>query len=380
MSLRENPGTAISGGAHVVLLLAALISFSRAPRFDDASESVPVEMVSDQEFNQIMKGEKTAQQKAKPQQRVEKLADLAETKPVSPLPEAKTDVATPPPQAKREQDPGRDETKDIPTPPERSAIAPPPRPVEEPVKSAPKPEPVKPAAAAPAPVKPPPPDSAEAIEPKAAPSPKVPPKIEAKDQPATEPKPVERPKKLEPKFKPDEVAKLLDQTKPKDPPPKPTPKPKSGDEAADPIDKFDVGDISKFLNKDAPQRKAATGSELQQVASLGSPTASAAKMSPSLWGQLDGLLQEQYKRCWNYVGLGGLKYVPEIHVQYAEDGALIGQPSLLNPPSDPALRGLAESAVRAVRRCNPLRIPVQFQPYYDQWKGRIVRFDPEDML
>lgn len=380
MSLRENPGTAISGGAHVALLLAALISFSRAPRFDDANESVPVEMVSDQEFNQIMKGEKTAQQKAKPQQRVEKLADLAETKPVSPLPEAKTDIPTPPPQAKREQDPGRDETKDIPTPPERSAIAPPPRPVEEPVKPAPKPEPVKPVAAAPAPVKPPPPDSAEAIEPKPAPSPKVPPKIEAKEQPATEPKPVERPKKPEPKFKPDEVAKLLDQTKPKDPLPKPTPKPKSGDEAADPIDKFDVGGISKFLNKDAPQRKAATGAELQQVASLGSPTASAAKMSPSLWGQLDGLLQEQYKRCWNYVGLGGQKYVPEIHVQYAEDGALIGQPSLLNPPSDPALRGLAESAVRAVRRCNPLRIPAQFQPYYDQWKGRIVRFDPEDML
>jgi colicin import membrane protein len=59
---------------------------------------------------------------------------------------------------------------------------------------------------------------------------------------------------------------------------------------------------------------------------------------------------------------------------------LIGQPELLNPPSDPNLRSLADSALRAARRCNPLRIPAQYQPYYDQWKGRIVRFDPEDML
>jgi len=116
-------------------------------------------------------------------------------------------------------------------------------------------------------------------------------------------------------------------------------------------------------------------------ASPGSPAASAAKMSPSLWDQFDGLLEEQYKRCWNFAGLGGQqKYVPEIHVQYSPDGSLIGQPVLLNPPSDQNLRNLAESAIRAVRRCDPLRIPAQYQPYYDQWKGRIVRFDPEEML
>ncbi|WOJ89879.1 hypothetical protein RZS28_00760 [Methylocapsa polymorpha] len=181
------------------------------------------------------------------------------------------------------------------------------------------------------------------------------------------------------------MAKLLNQEKQKETPEKPVEKPiskpKSGDESAEPTQKFDPGDISRFLSKDAPQRKQSTGRELQQEASLGSPTASAAKMSPSLWSMLDGLLQEQYKRCWNYIGAAGQKkYVPEIHVQYAQDGSLIGQPSLLNPPSDPNLRNLAESALRAVRRCDPLHIPAQYQPYYDQWKGRIVRFDPEEML
>jgi colicin import membrane protein len=92
-------------------------------------------------------------------------------------------------------------------------------------------------------------------------------------------------------------------------------------------------------------------------------------------------MQDQYKQCWSYFGLGGQqRYVPEIRVQYAQDGSLIGQPALVNPPSDPNLRSLAESALRAVRKCNPMRIPAIYQPYYDQWKARVVRFDPQEML
>ena len=295
MSLPENPGMAISSGAHAVLLAAALLSFSHAPKFDDAQESIPVEMVSDQEFNQIMKGEKSAAKQAKPLQRAEKLAEIAETKPQSALPEAKTEALPPPPKAKREPDPGRDEAKDAPTPPERSAIIPPSRPPEPPVRpAAAKPEPVKATAAEPPPSlpKPPPIEAAEAIEPKPVRRPKIEhktePKLEAKQEALTEMKPVEPAKKVEPKFKPDQLAKLLDQEKQKNltekPSQKPLAKPKSGDENAEPTQKFDPGDISKFLNKESPQKRASTGRELQQVASLGAPTANAAKMSPSLWG------------------------------------------------------------------------------------------------
>ena len=64
----------------------------------------------------------------------------------------------------------------------------------------------------------------------------------------------------------------------------------------------------------------------------------------------------------------------------AQDGSLIGQPSLLNPPSDPNLKSLADSAIRAVNRCNPLEIPERFRPYYDQgYRQRVVRFDPKEM-
>src|ERR1700730_7905 len=347
MPLPENPGFAVSGGVHVGLLALALFSLSPSPQFDEAQESIPVEIFSAQQFNQIMKGEKTAAQ-VKPRQRAEKIAELAELNPQPSPSDAPKIVSAPPPPLKRQADPGQAEPKEVLKPLETA-------------KPAPKSELAKPSVALPP--KPP----VNAAEETAPPEP-------------AQPKPVEPPKKPAQKFKPDQLAKLLDQAKHKEKE-KPAAKPRSGDEAAEPQQKFDPGDIAKFLNKEVPQRKQASGHELSQVASLGSPTASAAKMSPSLWDQLDGLLQEQYKRCWNFAGLGGLqRYVPAVHVLYTQDGSLIGQPVLLNPPSDPNLRALAESAMRAVRRCDPLRIPSQYQLYYDQWKGRIVRFDPDEML
>ena len=307
-----------------------------------------------------MKGEKTAAE-VKPRQRAEKIAELAERNPQPSPSDAPKDVSAPPPQLKRQADPGQAEPQEAPKPPEHGTASPPPRPAQETAKPAPKSEQVK------ASVAPPPKPPVNEAEETAAPEP-------------AHPKPAEPPKKPAPKFKPDQLAKLLAQENQKEKQ-KSAAKPRSGEETADPQQQFDLGDIAKFLNKEAPRRKQASGHDLSQVASLGSPTASAAKMSPSLWNQLDGLLQEQYKRCWNFPGLGGQqKYIPEIHVQYTQDGSLIGQPELLNPPSDPNLRALAESAMRAVRRCDPLRIPSQYQAYYDQWKGRIVRFDPEEML
>jgi len=360
MLLSNRPGYVISGSAHAALLVATLLSFSQARKFDDAQESVPVEMVTDQQFNEVLKGEKTAKD-VKPVPKADKVAEITETKPLPPVAEAKQDIPVPPPPLKRELDPGEAETRDVPTPPQRAAELTPP----QPPKAELKPQPVK-TPAPPAPEKPPMEDAEAEI-----------PKPPRRPDP-----PKEQPKKEEPQFKPDQLAKLLDKEKEKDqqkPVEKPVAKPKSGDETEQ-THSFNLSDISKLLSREPPQRKASTGSQLQQVASLGAPNANAAKMSPSMWGQLDALLQDQYKQCWSYIGLSNQpKYIPEIQVEYAQDGSLIGQPSLMNPPSDPVSRNLAESALRAVRRCNPLHIPALYQPFYDQWKGRIVRFDPDEM-
>lgn len=359
MALPENPGLAVSIGAHTAFLALALLSFSRAPQPGDMQETIPVAIISGDQLSEIMHGEKTAPQ-VRPIQRAEKIAEKNELSSQPSPSDARRDISQSPSSEKRQNDPGQAEIDEA-HPAQHSAAPAPPRPSKQTAQAGQESEAAK-QSVPPPPVQP----DDDAIAAAAKPSP---------------PKELARPaKKPEPKFKPDQVAKLLDQEKQKEKQ-KPAAKPKSGDEAIEARRKFDLGDIAKFLNKEQPQRKQASGHEFSQLASLGSPTASAAKMSLSLWDQLDGLLQEQYKRCWNFIGRSGQqKYVPEIHVQYTPEGALIGEPQLLNPPSDPNLRALAESAMRAVRRCDPLRIPAQFQPYYEQWRGRIVRFDPEEML
>jgi colicin import membrane protein len=384
INLRE-PGVAVSAAAHVALLAATLIVFADTKKFDDAPESIPVEMISDQQFSQIMKGEKTAKQ-VQPKQKAEKIAEVTETKPTPPVAEAKRDVPTPPPPLKRVPDPGEDDKPELkpepPMPPQRVASLPPIP--EPPPRPEPKPEPIKPVAKAEPPKAeaPPEPDDrkdAEVIKPQPVPRPKI---AEAPKDPAP-PRPVEKPKEPAPP-KLDEVAKLLEKKKLEEKiaaakeTPKPTPKPKSGDESTE--HKFDVSAISQLLSKEAPQVRASTGRELTHTAALGAPNASAARMSPSMWDSLDGLMREQYKKCWSYIGLNAQKYVAQIRVRYAQDGSLQAEPALLNPPTDPNIRNLAESAMRAVRRCNPMHIPAAYMPYYEQWKGRVVRFDPEDML
>ncbi|MEA2861286.1 MAG: hypothetical protein QOC72_3325 [Methylobacteriaceae bacterium] len=367
----REPGVVVSAGAHVALLAATLIAFADTKKFDDAPESIPVEMISDQQFSQIMKGDKTAKQ-VQPKQKAEKIAEVTETKPTPPVAEAKRDVPTPPPPLKRLPDPGEDDKPELkpepPTPPQRVAALPAPEPPPRPEPKLAKPEPPKAE-------KPPEPEEekeAEVIKPQPPPRPKL---AEAATLP-TPPKPVEKPKEPAPP-KLDQVAKFLEQKKLEQ---KPVPKPKSGEENDEPKHKLDVATISQLLSKEAPQARASTARELTRTAALGAPNASAAQMSPSMWDSLDGLMREQYKKCWSYIGLNPQKYVAQIRVRYAQDGSLQAEPGLLNPPSDPNLRNLADSAMRAVRRCNPMHIPAAYMPYYEQWKARVVRFDPEDML
>ena len=349
MDASGKPGYIASSAAHVALLAMALLSFSRSPTFDDAQETIPIEMVTNQDFNQIMHGDKTAKQ-VQPKQRADKIADTIEAKPQPPIADAKRDVPTPPPPLKRISDPGEADKVEPPKPPAQTAAVPPPQ------------------ASKPAPIPPVTDQDAEAIKP----LPKVQP---PKDQPKKD-----EAKKPELKF--DQIAKLLAQDKKPDPKPvEAAAKPRSGDDSKDPPRKFSADDIARLLSKETPQRKAAANKELQQLASLGSPTASAEKMSPSFQAQMEGWFQDHFQGCWTQpiTVPAGPKYVPEIRVPLNLDGSLAADPSLLNPPDDPAWQPLADSAMRAVHTCDPLPVPDIYKPYYDEWRDRIVRFNDEDM-
>lgn len=357
MDTSGKPGYIASGAAHVALLLAMLLSFSHNPKFEDVQETVPVDLVTDSDVNQIIKGDKAAK-KVQDLPHVDKVAATEELKPKPPIADAKRDVLTPPPPLKHIDDPGDADKAEPPKPPAEAAAPPP----------APKTPPLPPVADKP------PPDMAadEPLpppRPKPPPTKKPPPKVEAKKPP---------------QLKLDQIAKLLDEDKP----PKPTKsherhtaKPKSGDDTHDPPRRFNADDIIRLLNHDAPERRASTGARLQQLASLGSPTANAARMSPSLQAAMDGWFQDKFQGCWTQpISLPqGPKYVPQIRVQLNLDGSLSADPILMNPPDDAAWQPLADSAMRAVRTCDPLQVPDRFKPYYDTWRDRVVQFQDQEM-
>ena len=64
------------------------------------------------------------------------------------------------------------------------------------------------------------------------------------------------------------------------------------------------------------------------------------------------------------------------------DGSLARAPEIvdrarMNQPGQEFFRTAAESAVRAVRKCEPLRLP---PGKYDHWREMVLTFDPRDMF
>jgi colicin import membrane protein len=94
--------------------------------------------------------------------------------------------------------------------------------------------------------------------------------------------------------------------------------------------------------------------------------------------RLASLLMAQIARCWNPpVGVRDSDLVVTIRFALNEDGTLSGEPAVLNSGNtSPRLKAAAESAVRAVRNCQPLKLPAA---QYWMWKDVEVRFDPQVM-
>ncbi|MBV1700420.1 MAG: cell envelope biogenesis protein TolA [Hyphomicrobiales bacterium] len=375
-------GVVVSSVGHIALLVFALVSFSSTPKFDDAQESVPVDMVTNQQFNDIMKGEKTAKEVHK-SPKAQKLADIAKVKPDTQTPEVQRDIVVPMPPMRRQPDPGKDATQEPPVPADKPP--PPAKPVVAKVAPTP-PTPPAPKPPAPTPPLPPEPKDAEVIKPappkKPPPKKPEPPKEVAKIEPPKVPlPPKEVPKVKQPETKLADLGKFLADQKQKDAaktPKKPPAKPMSGAAAHRTDAKSNLADIANFLNHDKPQQTASTGARLSQTASLGAKNASAARMSPSLSGQLGALIIDHFHECWNTDGLPSSEgYMAQIEVHFRPDGTFSAPPRLLNPASSGQSRSIGESALSAVQSCPPLKIPQRFQPYYSEWKDQFLRLKPE---
>jgi hypothetical protein len=251
-----------------------------------------------------------------------------------------------------------------PAPQSTPAPPPPPQPAPTP--------PPKPEAAQP----PPTPAKTESPPPKPAP----PQKADATPPPEPEPMPPERPEPPPPP-----PPKLAVQEAPVQPPvrPKftdpPAERPKEPTpEKPKPARNFDPNSIAKLIGQG--KTPTAAPSQTASATPQGLPHHDAPHMSMSMASALDAWLTESYLNCWTPPpGMpDGDTYVAQIKVIFNPDGSLSGRPVLLNPPSDKAWRAHAESAMRAVRKCDPLRVPAEYMPFFEQWKIETIHFDPRE--
>jgi colicin import membrane protein len=117
-------------------------------------------------------------------------------------------------------------------------------------------------------------------------------------------------------------------------------------------------------------------------ASAGTQTGTAAKLSLTQQDMIAGILKEQIWKCWNAPSwlAGGENLRPTIKFNLKPDGALDGLPENAAPSDDPAMRTMAESAMRAIQECAPYKIPAQFKAFYEDWKKFSVTFDMKEVL
>ncbi|MFN0219672.1 MAG: cell envelope integrity protein TolA [Hyphomicrobium sp.] len=160
--------------------------------------------------------------------------------------------------------------------------------------------------------------------------------------------------------------------------------------------KFDPSKIASLLDKapdDAtpkalidkdPKKKGqqAVGSSTTATAlgkEAGTMTGTDSVLSAREQDLLKGMIKSQLAECWRLPGAGGGVHMPIVTLRWRmkPDGSLDGEPSVQQAPSDPAGQIAAETAMRAVRGCQPLRLPPE---QYEGWKDIIWVFDPNNML
>jgi colicin import membrane protein len=323
-------GYTISAMAHALILGWGLLTFSAKPLEAPPVDSVVADVITDTEFSQITNGSKTAKQTPKPTPVADKVGEVKEqpkepTLKVALKQEVLTDTAPPPA-------PSQPDPKPDPTP----ADAKPP---------APQPAPAPPAAA-----EPPAPDPvAEAL------------KREEAKRKEEQQKKLEEAKKREEARKRDEARKREEA--------------KKREEANKDLDRIQAA----LLDKRAPQRQAVAGTIVNPTPSLGTTTGNAPQLSQNELARLAAMIKQQLYSCWiPPVGASDAKdLVVLVGFSLNRDGTLAGNPVVKNRGPNPLFQIAAESAVRAVRSCSPLRLPAA---KYESWQEVEVNFDPKELF
>lgn len=336
-------GLATSAVLHVLVLGAGIVSLSSPKPHDVLDvESLPVDIVPIEEITRVLEGDKKAPLAEKP----------------APTPTTRPPVV---PDAQRFGDNSQD-TQAPPTPdpkPREVETAALPQASPEP---APRPEPVvepEPAPAAEAAPQPP-------TEPEPEPEPAPVDTAEAVDAalPDSAPRPEARPRP-----QPTQTASIPERKEPAKPVTRQAQKP------AEQNDENVLDDVAALLNKEKASGGGAKRST-EQAALGGERKTPGEKLSQS---EMDALRQ-RLGSCWNIPAGAEDGDALRVSVRFRLDrsGNLEGRPEVVKGgASSGAGRIAAESAVRAVQKCEPFNLPAD---KYETWAEVIVNFDPSDMF
>lgn len=303
-------------------------------------------------------------------------------------------------ETKANDKPTEDDSKnDTKKPDNAQAPAPPPPPPQEvaKVEPPPPPEPPKP----PEPVKPPEPDpiAKKIEEPPPPPAPPLAPGPTPEEQKQLEQKLEEQRKADEAKKKAEDDAKKKAEEERKKKLAEELKKKKLAEAAkkkAEEAKKFDANRLASLIDKapdDAqqkalldkdPKKKGQQAQGTSQTATAtgkeaGTATGTAPELSAREQDLLKGMIKSQLAQCWRLPGAGGGTEIPAVKLrwQLQRDGSLNGEPVVENAPRDALGSAASDAALRAVRGCQPFKLPAES---YDGWKDIEWVFDPRQMM
>jgi colicin import membrane protein len=195
--------------------------------------------------------------------------------------------------------------------------------------------------------------------------------------PEAKPEPKREAERKQPPPKPDSIAEALKKEQAKPEPKKEearVPTPPHRPDPPKPQPKFDAVRIAALLDKRDPQRQTSLGEFINHTPTLGSPKGSAPTLSQS---EIDAL-RAQIRRCWNPpAGAADAQNLRvDMNVKLRIDGSLAAPPALLERGASPYFQVFAESALRAVERCQPYSLPVA---KYEVWKDIDLGFRLDDL-
>lgn len=368
----RQPGGFVSVAGHAAMLIVGLAAFSSAKPFTPAQEGVAVDVISEREFNEMMKGEKKGEKRPEPQPRAESVSEIRRNNEPG---EAKRDVAAEPvkaepPKAEAKPEPQR-QVAALPPPPVRPPEL---KPVARPPEPKPQPEePEDEKAELPTPPKRPDPkpepkkeDLAKLLEQK-----QIEEKRREEAKAAEDQRKAEENRKAEEKKRADERAAAERRTR--------EDREKREKEAAEARRLEDAIRQRLLTSREAPSSTGATGAQVSREASLGTENATGRRLSPLERSQLIDHLMEQMDRCLT-APLGAVpRSTPIVALALGRDGSITSGPTLTNPMNEPGFMPYAEANMRALRNCAPFKIPEHFMATYEDWKSLRMRFNPSKM-